>query len=139
MKYERPTLTSDKAHAMAVVRTPGPKNKKEMRALEKAVEDYLCARVKECGLDIRKLNPQTCKGIPDRLIFDPLGRYAPVFAELKRDFAAKASPLQLYMAKGLATVFVHSKEEAEELLWLHFTRLYKPRVKREAAGNVRHS
>lgn len=100
-------------------------SKRDARILEYEVEKYLVKRVKECGLDERKLNPQACKGIPDRLVFDPQGRCQPQFVETKRDFKAKASSLQIYLAKGLNTKFIHSKEEVEELLWQYFTPAFK--------------
>lgn len=103
--------------------------KAETRILEKVVEDYLVQRIKDCGLDQRKLNPQMCKGIPDRLVFDPKGLYNPQFVETKRDFKAKASSMQLYLAKGLNTVFIHSKEDVEYFLWMYFLKTYKKPTK----------
>lgn len=100
-------------------------SRSQTRALETEVENYLVKRVKECGLDQRKLNPQMCKGIPDRIVFDPKGRHGPQFVELKRDFKGKASAMQLYLAKGLNTVFLYSKEEVEQFLWQYFIRAFK--------------
>lgn len=99
--------------------------KQQQQALEKEVEDYLVQRVKDCGLDQRKLNPQMCKGIPDRLVFDPQGRHGAQFVETKRDFKAKASAMQTYLAKGLNTIFIYSKEEVEQFLWQYFIRAFK--------------
>lgn len=94
--------------------------KQEKRILEREVEEYFVKRVKELKLDCRKLNPQMCKGIPDRLVFDPNGRVGPLFVELKRDFKAKASPMQIYLARGLRTFIIHSKEEVETFLRKYF-------------------
>lgn len=99
--------------------------KSQIRALEAEVENYLVKRCKECGLDFRKLNPQMCKGIPDRLVFDPKGVEQHQFVELKRDFKAKASPMQVYLARGLQTIFIHSLEEVENFLWFKFPRAYQ--------------
>lgn len=124
----QPKLTSDapknNVYMVEARLKPTKLNKKETRELEEEVEKYLVKRVKECGLDQRKLNPQACKGIPDRLVFDPKGLCNPQFVELKRDFREKASPLQIYLAKGLKTIFIHSKEEVEQLLWQYFTRYF---------------
>ena len=122
-------LTSD-VHATNVYTIearvkPHKLSKKETRELEKEVEEYLVKRVKECDLDQRKLNPQACKGIPDRLIFDPSGRQMHQFVELKRDFKAKASPLQVYLARGLNTTIIHSREEVEQFLMWYFIKSYK--------------
>lgn len=103
--------------------------KKEIDALEKEVEDYLCQRVKDCGLDQRKLNPQGCRGIPDRLVFDPTGGHNPQFVETKREFKSRASAMQIYLAKGLKTLFIYSKEEVEYFLFHYFTRKYKKPAK----------
>ena len=99
---------------------------KETRILEQEVEQYLVRRAKQCGLEILKLNPQGAKGIPDRLVFHPNGIHGPQFVELKRDFQAKASPLQKHYAKGLNTIFLHSKEEVEYFLHHYFIQSYVP-------------
>jgi hypothetical protein len=123
-------LTSDKSitvmktRCIAVLSEKTSLTKHEEKKLERAIEAWLVMRIKECGLDERKLNPQACKGIPDRLVFDPKGRYQVQFVELKRNFQAKASPMQIYLAKGLNTKFIHSKEEVEMFLWNYFTQCY---------------
>jgi len=99
--------------------------KQESRVLEKIVEDYLCLRVKELGLTQRKLNPNTCKGIPDRLVWHPDGLGQVTFVEVKRDWKARASKLQLELAKGLKTIFIYSKSDVETFLWQYYTTHYR--------------
>lgn len=108
------------------VSRPRRLSKRQSRQLESSLEDYFVMRCRECGLEVVKLNPQACKGIPDRLVMDPQGFYPPRFVELKRDFAAKATPLQAHMARALKTVFVRSADEAESALYSCFRLRYVP-------------
>lgn len=106
---------------------------KEAKLLEKTTEDYLVKRVKELGLDERKLNPQMCKGIPDRLVFDPKGLLPPQFVECKRPKGGVVGPMQEYLKRGLRTLFVQDKSEVEYFLSMYFTRYYKkPQIPKEA-------
>lgn len=98
---------------------------------EDVVEDYLVKRVKECNLDIRKLNPLGNKGIPDRIVFDPKGVLNPQFVETKRPKKGKISAMQTYLARGLKTIFVKNFDEVEQLLFFYFTKNYIKPTKKE--------
>ena len=99
-------------------------SKKDRDILEAEVEAYLCRRAKEMQLDILKLNPQSCKGIPDRLIFDPKGVANPHFVETKRNQKAKVQPLQVYLSRGLRSLFIKSKDDVETFLWKYYPDHY---------------
>lgn len=98
---------------------------KEKAMYEKEVEDYLVKRVKELGLDERKLNPQMCKGIPDRVVFDPKGVLPSHFIECKRPVGGKKGKMQEYLARGLRTLFIDTKADVEYFLGMYYTKYYK--------------
>ena len=112
----KPTMIESKLHQTFT--------KKETKEYEAKLEAYLVKRIKELQLDERKLNPNACKGIPDRIVFDPLGRYIPRFVEVKRDKKAKVHDMQVYLARGLNTTIISSKEEAEKFLYNYFNHHY---------------
>lgn len=102
------------------------KTAKELqRIYEDEVEEYLVMRVKELGLDERKMNPLMAAGIPDRVVFAPKGDMMHQFVEVKRDSKAKKRPMQVYLARGLNTIFVTSKTEVEQFLMQYFTKYYR--------------
>ena len=108
------------------MKTPKPKT------YESEIEDYLVIRVKEIGLDERKLNPRMCKGIPDRIVFDPKGVANPQFVEVKAPEGGRKGEMQKYLARGLKTLFVSNKPEVEYFLAMYFTLYYKkPQVRVE--------
>jgi len=64
----------------------------QRKILESDVEQHLCSRVKALGGECLKWASQNVRGVPDRVCIFPGGEVW--FIELKRDGAAKLSPLQ---------------------------------------------
>ena len=87
-----------------------------MLPYEKTLEQYLYKKVKTLGGKCLKMTGE--KGIPDRLVILPGGKY--YFVELKRE-GEKPRPIQDYRIKqfmylGCNVLVIDSKEDIRDLL-----------------------
>lgn len=90
-----------------------------MGIIENDIETYLEKLVKAADGIYLKIPAVYMSGIPDRLVLLPEGKMA--FVELKRPIGGKRAELQKYWqkklsARGYLSVFVQTKEEADNLM-----------------------